>query len=93
MIKKRCENCGEIFITKSERKKYCSKECRREATKKLREANEQPCWRCERACGGCTWSKNGKPVDGWEATPTIIRDYIGDFPSYKITYCPEFIKG
>ena len=59
--------------------------------KQRREENEQPCWRCKNACGGCSWSDSLTPVDGWDATPTIVKDSTGDFETYKIKKCPEFI--
>lgn len=94
MIKKyvkKCEHCGKTFVTKSERKKYCSKSCRIEALKRLREEKEQLCWRCQKACGACNWSKHLLPIEGWEATEVVIKDFMGDFTSYKIKKCPEFI--
>ena len=37
-------------------------------------AQDKPtlCWKCERACGGCSWSADLIPVDGWDAIPTKI---------------------
>ena len=60
--------------------------------KQRREENEQLCWKCKKACGGCSWSDNLTPVDGWDATPTIVKDSMGDFESFKIKKCPEFIE-
>lgn len=53
--------------------------------------NEQICWRCANATGGCPWSKDLKPVKGWRARKTFIKD-SGKFgyTSYKILYCPLF---
>ena len=33
---------------------------------------QQLCWTCANACGGCgcEWSDHLKPVPGWDATPT-----------------------
>lgn len=32
------------------------------------------CWCCENATNdGCSWSRSFIPVEGWEATPTIIQ--------------------
>lgn len=93
MYAKVCGCCGKIFPSKSNLKKYCSQKCRREAVKKRREEDSQPCYLCEKACGGCSWSKHFIPVKGWDATPTIIRDSKGDIHSYKIRKCPHFIRG
>ena len=92
MCVKTCVICGKIFFTKSPLKMYCSKSCKRTASNMRQEENSQLCWRCKNACGGCSWSKEFKPVAGWEAEQTIIRDTLGDFQSYKIKECPEFIR-
>lgn len=57
----------------------------------------QPCWSCKKACGGCRWSRVGRPIKGWIATPTIIKNSLGDgkgdLHSYSIEWCPEFEEG
>ena len=93
MYVKFCECCDKRFLSRSKLKKYCSRACAKEMAQIRRDENSQLCWRCKNACGGCSWSRCLKPVDGWTAEPTIVRDSNGDFPSYKITKCPEFIKG
>ena len=65
------------------------------------------CWCCAKATtGGCSWSANFIPVEGWEATPTVIKEgstlhidennNIVDKPrishSFKVHKCPEFIE-
>ena len=30
---------------------------------------QQLCWDCASACGGCEWSDHLEPVPGWDATP------------------------
>lgn len=56
----------------------------------------QPCWYCTKACGGCSWSKNYTPIDGWVAEETICDRFI-DYRgvnithSYKILHCPELV--
>ena len=41
------------------------------------------CWYCGKSCrGGCSWSKEFKPVKDWEA---IKKD-----GSYCVILCPEF---
>lgn len=54
----------------------------------------QLCWECDRATGGCSWSRRFIPVKGWTAKPTIIRDdsetYGTVIKSYHITKCPLF---
>lgn len=49
--------------------------------------DEQLCWSCKNATGGCSWSKSFIPVDGWEATPTLLDDRV---ESFKINACPEY---
>lgn len=57
----------------------------------------QLCCYCMKAYGGCSWSKEFKPVEGWTAVPTVIltRNPRGkdSIQSYKITACPEFERG
>ena len=53
------------------------------------------CWKCSRACGGCSWSADFIRVDGWNAIPTVIhadhgRGYGEDVPSFIVTACPQF---
>lgn len=45
---------------------------------------ESLCWRCDRAIGGCSWSRSFTPIEGWEAqyNPTI--------KSYHVISCPEY---
>ena len=87
-----CEYCGGRFLTKTILRKYCSKSCAKKMTQFRRDELGQLCWLCKNACGGCNWSKYFKPVDGWIAEPTIVKDSGGDFSSYKIHKCPEFIR-
>lgn len=60
--------------------------------------SNQLCWNCKRtgACKGvkpCPWAAAFKPVKGWEATPTVIRELDGTkVESYDIKACPLFIK-
>ena len=67
------------------------------------EKEEQLCWTCASACGGCSWSDGTlTPVPGWTATPydrveTLHkscngRDIIRRVPykSYTITACPQY---
>lgn len=57
--------------------------------------NEKPtiCWNCGNACGGCSWSKGLKEVEGWEATPTRVYQKKGEYQdSYIVHKCPKFKK-
>lgn len=100
IYKKQCENesCQKTFVTHNPKQKYCSKKCRMEA--KQNKELGQPCWYCTKACGGCSWSSEFKPVRGWKAKPTIVKNIIrkktgeiriSTYSSYRITECPEFI--
>lgn len=57
------------------------------------------CWECEKACGKCSWSRNFKPVKGWDAKPTQIFQYTTGVGRKRYSYytdsfdvyeCPEF---
>lgn len=49
------------------------------------------CWKCSRACGKCSWSKNFTPVEGWRAKPTQVREsHAGTIESYIVYDCPLF---
>ena len=55
---------------------------------------EALCWRCAKACGGCSWSHDYVPVEGWEATRRDLTVQDGNGPrmveSYLVRKCPEF---
>ena len=91
MFVKDCEFCGKIFRTKSNKKRFCSKQCAYSFAELKQMENEQLCWRCNNACGGCSWSENFAPVEGWTAYATVIKDSMGeDMRSYRIKACPQF---
>ena len=49
------------------------------------------CWDCERACCGCSWSKDFKPVKGWTAIPTKMKLKGNQTTgTYIVTECPDF---
>ncbi len=49
------------------------------------------CWHCAKAIKKCPWSKNFKPVKGWDAIPTKIRiGYNEDVDSFFVRDCPLF---
>ena len=52
----------------------------------------QICWDCQKACGECSWSRCYTPVEGWIAEFSVVHDEEGDFCSYNIISCPEFVK-
>ena len=88
-----CEFCGKKFPTKSKLKTCCSKECTKQMAKERRLEYGQPCWNCAKACGGCLWSDEDLPVVGWIAEKTMVKDEEGQFSSYNIKKCPEFVRG
>lgn len=53
------------------------------------------CWNCQNATGGCNWSRNLTPVEGWTATPIKIKrtvqDIRGSISGYQIHSCPEYV--
>ena len=93
MSVKFCKVCGNVFFSRSKVRPYCSEDCRREAIEMRREEYGQLCWRCKKACGSCSWSKNKTPIKNWDAEPHLVKDKEGDIRSYRIKKCPEFIKG
>lgn len=60
------------------------------------------CWLCGNYCGGCSWTRNFIPVEGWEAEEDVIKEgkpsytkngYVREIrtiKSYKVKKCPEF---
>ena len=88
-----CHYCGKKFWAKAKVKKYCSKRCLTKGRELQRERCDQLCATCGRAVLKCSWSKDFKPVDGWDAIPTVVHDSEGDFTSYKIMNCPLYIYG
>lgn len=63
------------------------------------------CARCQKACGGCSWSEldpntgkpKFKPVNGWTAEEVPLNlGYASRgrrvINTYHITACPEFVK-
>lgn len=61
---------------------------------KIERCNKAPtlCWDCANATNNfCPWAESGKPVDGWRATPTKIKQngkVVCD--SYHVHSCPMF---
>lgn len=60
--------------------------------KSLRGA-KQLCFSCKKACGGCSWSTWFRPVQGWKAVPTKIRQGYQTVESFHIMDCPEYKEG
>ena len=59
--------------------------------------NRTICWRCEKACGKCSWSDGTfTPVPGWKAEKVKLRvkDNKDDLNRYTDSYivdeCPQF---
>lgn len=63
--------------------------------------NQTLCWRCANAVPdregecGCTWSRSGVPVSGWEAVRRDIRLGVlaegRKSESYRVVKCPRFV--
>lgn len=48
------------------------------------------CWCCEKGItGGCNWIDKRLPVEHWDADPTNR----GEYTSYHVNDCPEFVRG
>lgn len=52
---------------------------------------EQLCAKCANACGGCRWSDDLLPVEGWDAEPTkVYIDSGTPMDSFLVKSCPMF---
>ena len=94
---KNCERCGKLFVAMRNNQKYCGKKCRIEAHNATNRAkyircnkNEQLCWRCSKATGGCPWSATGEHIEGWAAKPVDVKSRYTNDKTYHITACPLF---
>ena len=94
--RRRCKHCGEFFVTNRRTQKFCNKRCRieyEEVQKQYRvdSGQGQMCWTCENACGGCSWSKELKPINGWVARKVRVKNQEGDeYSTYRIIFCPRY---
>lgn len=52
------------------------------------------CWSCQKACGGCSWSKQLVPVEGWQAIRRDIHNNVvgADMESYRVIVCPQYVE-
>lgn len=75
--------------------KYCELIASGKKTVEIRKnrsmSKEQLCWTCQRACGGCPWSRSLTPVEGWTVTPSSIKTTGREEPTYHIEECPLYI--
>ena len=69
-------------------------------------SNANLCFRCQKACGGCSWSEldpvtrkpRFEPVPGWTAKKILLNLGGGGgkkkniTETYHITACPEFVS-
>jgi hypothetical protein len=53
----------------------------------------QPCWTCKNACGKCSWSHNGTPVEGWKVEPVHIPENGEYADTFAILECPLYEFG
>ena len=60
-------------------------------------ASDCICWDCQRACGGCSWSRYGEfqLVPGSEVRRTVRNEQSGRYryqvPGVTVISCPEFL--
>ena len=53
---------------------------------------DQLCAKCWNACGGCRWSDELMPVEGWNAEPTkVYIDKRKPVDSFHVIACPLYI--
>ena len=102
-----CKCCGKQFAPNDRYRVYCSNACKLKANyqykqnyydKKIKpkrgrkpNSKETLCWSCKNACGGCSWSRNLVPVEGWNTIPVKIKGIKTQ--SYKVISCPKFERG
>ena len=80
MIKK-CVVCEKSFKT-TNATKFCSTYCRvkhqsRTKPKKRKGTGGTLCWSCQKATGGCSWSRVFTPVEGYTTEKAIINISLG----------------
>jgi len=55
------------------------------------------CWICKNATGGCSWSHDLVPVEGWTVEETGAPTYLATkkrlIPTVCVVKCPEFEEG
>jgi hypothetical protein len=54
----------------------------------IRRKNDTLCWSCKYATGGCSWTLDFTPVEGWTATKTTLASDNNE--SYKVQECPHY---
>jgi hypothetical protein len=62
------------------------------------ESKANICFDCDKACGGCSWSRNFEPVPGWTAEKIMlnvgaVKNQKRFLQTYHITACPEYVGG
>lgn len=69
---RKCKSCGKEFNTRTTRQ-FCF-ECHKLRVVK-NNSKQTLCWKCKKAAGGsdCPWANEFKPVEGWQAMPTIVQ--------------------
>lgn len=57
-----------------------------------RSENETKCITCGNACGGCSWSRDFTPVEGWFAALQPVKNHEKQrtLESYLVMDCPEY---
>ncbi len=61
----------------------------RKKTKEDFAKREQPCWHCKKYAGGCSWSRDFTPVEGWTAEKVLMGSGT---ETYEIKECPELVS-
>ena len=62
------------------------------------ETSSTLCWRCQNAIPdrygrrGCVWSREFRPVEGWEAEKKILKYCETPRISYVVRRCPQFVE-
>lgn len=84
---RKCNACNHLFDT-YEFNADDIQDLLEEREAEMKYAAKSLCWRCKRATGFCSWSREFEPVKGWTAEKTIT----GTMESYEVKQCPLFEK-
>lgn len=65
--------------------------------KKRKRAATQLCWSCSMNASNCAWMRCYKPIEGWTAKETKVKNSgfqnpDETIPSYEIKKCPNYVK-
>ena len=86
-MRKTSKNPGTIPATAGEENDSFIREHPTLGRKNAIGSHDSLCWYCDNALGGCSWSMDFEPVDGWDARHTA------KYNAYRVFNCPRFVRG